>query len=339
MKHTTVYCVILAGGSGTRLWPLSRANKPKQFLSVGSELTLLEQAVARVSLSVPRSNIWVGTTKEYVEKVQECVGGKIGNIVVEPGVRNTGPAILLSCFEIYKKDPDACIVFLPSDPFIPEKDRFVFFLDNAIDYIIKNEKIALLGLKPRYPATGYGYIEYDEHSGKAPFLVKKFHEKPALDIAQQYCKQGNMLWNISMFCGKARVFLEEFKKEASHMFEGVRAYVEGIACYEDVVADSIDYAVMEKSKQVCVFPVDFEWFDVGNVEVFLSLQQGYKPNKSKVVSVDAENNLVNADGKLIALVGVHDLCIVETDDTLLITKRDQAEKVRQVVQKLKTEHL
>jgi len=337
VKYPNVYCVILAGGSGTRLWPLSRASFPKQFLSIYGNQTLLDQAIERVSASVAKENIWIGTTKKHEATVQECVGDRIGKIVVEPGMRNTGPAILLNCFEVYKKNPDAVILFLPSDPFIPTKERFVSFLDRAIEYTCTHDRISLLGLKPLYPATGYGYIEYDNTSRDEviPFIVKKFHEKPVYEVAQRYCSQGNMLWNISMFCAKARVFLEEFEKNAPDIFKAVKEYVEGSGRYEDVRAESIDYAVMEKSKRVSVFPVDFEWCDVGNVEVFLSLQKEYGICRSKKVSVNAHNNLVSVPNKLVALVGVENLCIVETDDALLIASRDQTEKVKQVVQQLK----
>jgi len=337
-----VYSVILAGGSGTRLWPLSRANYPKQFLSVCDEKTLIQQAVDRVSSVIKKENIWIGTTAKHKESVTQQVGDSIGRIVVEPGMRNTGPAILLSCFEIYKKDPDAVIVFLPSDPFIPNKARFVSFLERAIDYTKDHERICLLGLKPQYPATGYGYIEYDnaaQQFDNLPFVVKKFHEKPVLDVALRYCQQGNMLWNISMFCGQAKLFLEEFKKEAPDIFDGVKAFVEGRGRYEDIKAESIDFAVMEKSRKISVFPADFEWCDVGNIEVFLSLQKHYGLPDACTMSVNANNNMVCAPKKFVALVGVENLCVVETDDVLLITKQGEAEKVKRLVQKLKkSEH-
>ena len=338
VKSSHYYCVVLAGGSGTRLWPLSRSDFPKQFLSVCGDLTLIQQAVERISLIIREENIWIGTTAQHEWTVEMQVGDSIGRIVVEPGMRNTGPAILLSCFEIYKKDPDAVIVFLPSDPFIPNKSRFVSFLERAINYAEFHDRICLLGLKPQYPATGYGYIEYEDSmkgSEAIPFEVKSFHEKPVLEVAQRYCSQGNMLWNISMFCAKASVFMQEFKKEAPDIFEGVKAFVEGNGAYEDIRAESIDFAVMEKSKRVSVFPVDFDWCDVGNIEVFLALQKEYGLPDASTMSVSANNNLVHAPKKFVALVGVENLCVVETDDVLLITKQGEAEKVRRLVQKLK----
>lgn len=334
-----VYCVILAGGSGERLWPLSRVRLPKQLLVVGSDRTLLDQAIDRVSGLVPSSNIWVSTTQQHADRIADVVGHRIGNIVIEPGSRNTGPAILYCCMELYKHDPHAVVAFLPADPFIPMNAHFADFLEHALDYVCNHDHIALLGLKPRYPATGYGYIEFDKqaqevsHDGLIP--VKKFHEKPSFQVAQDYIAAGNMLWNAGMFCGKAGVFLEEFEKHAPEMFAGVQAFMQGAGRYEDVISDSIDYAIMEKSNRISVLPVDFPWCDVGNVEVFLSIKEQSQQQASNVVSIDAKGNLVDAPGKLVALVGVEDLCIVDTGDTLLVVKRQEAEKVKQVVKALK----
>jgi len=331
-----VYCIILAGGNGTRLWPLSRADRPKQFLSVGSDRSLLDQTIDRVCSLVPKNNIWISTTAKHKASIEQLVGNRIGRIVVEPGLRNTGPALLLNCFEVYRRDPHATIIFMPADTFIPSKDRCVAFLEHVLDYTASHDRITLLGLKPHYPATEYGYIEYDSALEKstAPFPVATFHEKPTLAVAQRYYQQKNMLWNSGMFCAQVGVFIEEFKKEAPDIFCGVRAYVEGRGQYDQVRAESVDFAVMEKSKRVSVLPVDFAWCDVGTIEAFLLLQQQCGQNKSLVMSVDAQNNLVDVKGKLVALIGVDDLCIVETKDTLLITKKGQAQQVKQIVQQL-----
>ncbi|MFC1841599.1 mannose-1-phosphate guanylyltransferase [Candidatus Dependentiae bacterium] len=336
VKYKNAYFIILAGGSGTRLWPLSRQEKPKQFLEVGEEKTLIDQAIERVSAIAPKENIWISTTKNHEENIKRYVGDKIGHIVVEPGLRNTAPAILLACLELHKKDPDAVVMFLPSDPFIEDKDKFVAYVKSAIEFSMENNHITLFGITPTYPATGYGYIEFDNVNKKdAPYQVLKFHEKPKLEVAKAYVAQDNMVWNICMFCGKVKVFLEEFAKEAPEIFDGVTKYVNGHGDYNDVKSDSIDYAVMEKSKNIFVIPADFPWCDVGNIEVFLTIQKQNMQLDENVVSVDSKNNMVSVKDKLVALVGVDNLCIVETNDTLLITKRNQAEKVRQIVQQLK----
>lgn len=337
MKHKNVYFVILAGGNGTRLWPLSRADKPKQFLEVGEDKTLLEQAITRVSSIVPKENIWISTTAKHATNIQKHVGDRIGNIVVEPGMRNTGPAILLSCLQIHKKNPNAVVMFLPSDPFISDTEKFVNYVKDGILFAASNGGITLFGIQPTYPATGYGYIEFDNvNKHEAPYKVLRFHEKPKLETAKEYIAKDNMVWNICMFCGKTQVFLEEFKIHAPEIFNGVIKFFNNQGDYNDVKSDSIDYAIMEKSDNIFVIPADFPWCDVGNIEVFLKLQKQHAQlNDNNIVKVNSNNNLVSVKDKLVALVGINDLCIVETNDILLITKRDQAEKVRQVVAQLK----
>ncbi|MEX0849118.1 MAG: sugar phosphate nucleotidyltransferase [Candidatus Dependentiae bacterium] len=340
MNKKNLYCVILAGGDGSRLWPLSRQCKPKQLLTLGSDVTLLEQAIDRIAPMTTKDHIWISTTAKHEENIRLSVEHRVGRILVEPGSRNTGPAILLCCMEIHAIDPNAVIVFLPADPFIPKRDweKCRDFLDHAVDHATKHDDIVLLGVEPTYPATGYGYIEFDPQDAleqQAPYKVSRFREKPSFEVAQQYIEQGNKLWNISIFCAQASTFMREFQQEASEMFAGVKNYLDNVGSYEKVVADSIDYAVMERSKHVSVMPVDFSWCDVGNIEVFLSLKQQYNTLDANFIGVDARNNLVDVPGKLVALVGVDDLCVVEVDDALLITKRDAAENVRGIVKLLK----
>lgn len=345
-KEMHVRCVVMAGGSGTRLWPFSRESKPKQLLPMCSDATLLEQALDRITPLASKEHIWISTTVQHEKNITDAVGKRVGRIVAEPGSRNTGPAILLSAMQIYEQDPDAIIIFLPADAFIPQRDakKFTEFLQHAIDHAMHTDEMVLLGVQPTHPATGYGYIEFDkEGRDQSPYLIKHFREKPSLEVAERYVEQGNYLWNISIFCAKASVFVAEFKEHAPQMFAGVDAYIKGQASYSSVVADSIDYAVMEHSKRISVLPVDFSWCDVGNIEVFLSLKQQYNTLDANFIAYDAHRNLVNVPGKLVALVGVDDLCIVEVDDALLIVKREDAENVRYIIKLLKqggyTRHL
>lgn len=341
-KDSHVYCVILAGGVGERLWPLSRQHKPKQLLEIQENQTLLDQAINRVASLVSSKNILISTTKQHEQMIAKMFHGRIGGIIVEPGLRNTGPAILLCCLELYEKDPQAIIAFLPADPFIPINDNLKFnrALEYAIQYVSNNDQMTLLGVRPTYPATGYGYIEFDENAWQAPYRIKKFHEKPNYTTAQKYIQSSSMLWNIGMFCGKASVFINEYKNLDPEMYRGVANYLTGNASFDDVKSDSIDYAIMEKSQRISVLPVNFDWCDVGNVEVFLSIKkQSGALNEDRVIKTESTNNLVDVPKKIVALVGVNDLCIVETDEVLLIIKRDEAEKVRDIVKQLKQKEL
>lgn len=334
-----VYCVILAGGNGERLWPLSRSQLPKQLLAVGGERTLLDQAIDRVTGLVPTTNIVISTTEQHAEHIAYVVGDRVGTIMIEPGSRNTGPAILYCCMEIYRHDPEAVVVFLPADPFIPHEVSFAEILTRAINFASTHDEITLLGVKPSYPATGYGYIEYDQcaqaivNDGLMP--VKKFHEKPTYEAAQKYVAAGTMLWNTGMFCAKASIFLEEYEHHAPAMFTAMKEFMQGIGHYEDIASDSIDYAIMEKSTRISVLPVDFPWCDVGNIEVFLSLKKQVAGQHENIMCIDAADNLVDAPGKLVALVGIDNICIVDTGDVLLIVKKNEAEKVKQIVKLLK----
>ncbi len=333
---TDIYSVVLAGGIGERLWPLSRQGYPKQFLSLGYEHSLLQQSIDRLHHFTPLQNIWAVTSCNHEKITRDLVGEQVGNIVLEPERRNTAAAILNTCFEIAKIDSDAVVMFVPSDPFIPKTayKKFAFYAEEAIQFAREHNRIVLLGVQPTYPATGYGYIEYDSSKASHIKPVSRFHEKPSLTLAQNYIKQPNMLWNISMFCAKVTVFLKEFRNITPVLYEQVKNYVRGIAPYSAIESISVDYAIIEQSNVVSVLPVDFSWCDVGNVQVYLSIEQEFKQLKEPV-QVEAKNNVVHVPNKTVALIGVDDLCVVETDDALLITKRTEAEKVRDVVKQLR----
>lgn len=336
MVNLHCYCVVLAGGGGTRLWPLSRADKPKQFLQLPSGQTLLEHTLDRVSSAVAPEKRWVSTTKAYVPLVQKYLS-EIGNIVVEPSARNTGPSILLSCLHVYAQDPDAIVMFLPADHFIPSAQDFIPAFERAMSYVQDHAQIVLFGLKPHYPATGYGYIEYESalSSIHEPQRVLKFHEKPSSEVAQEYCQRSTMLWNTGMFCARASVFLSEFEQLAPDVYESVVSYYTGQCEYEASRAISFDHLIMEHSQRVSVFPVAFEWLDIGTLEPFLALGKDAGFTPARVVSVDSKDNVVHVGDTLVALVGVENLCVVQAGNTLLIVQRDHMQKVNSVVQRLK----
>lgn len=333
-----VYGVVLAGGIGERLWPYSRQTNPKQFLPVGSEKSLLEQAINRLMGILPQEQLWGVTSELHSEKFKDITRETLGKIIIEPASRNTGPAVLLSCLELYEKDPNAIVIFVPADPYIPEGDYALFqrYVQQAIAFASEHDAIILCGVRPTFPATGYGYIEYVSESEEAPFFsVSRFHEKPSLALAKNYIQQSNMLWNICMFVGKVSVFINEFKHTASDLYQEMLAYKNGECSYNDILSISVDCAVIEKSNNIWVLPVDFSWCDVGNVSILMALKEKVSTSGTPVISIDSHNNLVDVKDKLVALVGVDDLCIVETADALLISRKDEAEKVRSVVAQLK----
>lgn len=333
---TTVYAGIMAGGVGTRLWPLSNKNRPKQLIPFLHNSSLLDQAIERVMpIATTPETIFVVTSCEQELLINNAVGNNIGFIVSEPEGRNTAPALLLGCYRVFQKDPNAVIVFLPADHFIPDVQSFAAIVNQAIAYVTAHNKIALFGLKPRNAATGYGYIQTNPtRHDDVCFSVAKFHEKPTLAVAQEYAHRDDMLWNMGIFVAKVSTFLQEFTTCAPLLDLAMQAYLSGACAYADLENISVDYAVMEKSHNTVVFAADLEWYDVGNVYTFLQLKETYAHDNVAVINVDATGNMAFSKKKFVACIGVDDLCIVETDDALLIVKKDKAELVKQVSVKI-----
>lgn len=339
-SHTrNIYFVILCGGHGTRLWPLSRKNKPKPLLPFLHDTSLLEQTIDRITpLAKNKHHIGVVTTQDQVPPIRKSIGSKIGFGIVEPSPQNTGPAILYSCLEIEKKDPNAVVVFLPADHFVPESEKFCSYIQKAIDHACTHDEIVTLGLMPTHPATGYGYIQAgntrvgdaDVKAGKA-YTVSKFHEKPDLEKAKAYLDQKNMFWNLGIFAGKVDTFLQEYEIHAQEMVVCVATYHQTHQGYDAAPSLSIDHAVMENSENISVIPCDFTWNDVGNLETFLSLQQKYNQEEAKnVITIDGKNNIAQTTKKIVSFIGVDNLCVIEDKDVLIIARRDQVEKVKEV---------
>lgn len=328
------YCVALSGGSGGRLFPLSRINNPKQFLSINGNQTLLEDTLDRLS-SIPNvKNFWISTTEHYKNKVKDCVGNRVQMIVAEPSCNNTGPAILLTCLLIAQEDPNAVIAFSPTDHYIGNTKKFAKAMATSMHYAAHSDAIVLLGVQPTRPATGYGYIAFDKNkieNNIAPVL--SFHEKPNLATAEEFLHAENFLWNVGIFCASAKTFIEAFKKYASDLYDGMIKYLTDQREYETLPKESFDYAVLEKYPKIFVHPVSFEWSDIGDMKTFLTFQQCQQTNNT-IIKINANENLVSHKKKLVALVDVDELCVVDTDDILLIIPQKSVNRIREVIAKL-----
>ena len=336
MNH--VYIGILAGGSGERLWPLSRANKPKQLIPFVNQKSLLEQTIERVldNELVSQENIFLVTSAAQSDLIDASLKARLGFILAEPAPRNTAPAILFACQTLIARDPLAVVVFLPADHYIPDTKAFNVSLTQMIQHAGQHKELVLLGLKPRYAATGFGYIQISpQQQPDGAVRVVKFHEKPNAKIADFYLHQQDFLWNLGIFAGQVKVFLDECITYALDLFVGMERYLAGNLAYEELPRISVDYAVIEKSSRLAVFSGAFEWHDIGNLQSFLSVQAQYSKTPNNVLSLYAHDNLASVNKKIVAFIGVSNICVVETDDALLIVNKDNIEEVRDILPAVK----
>ncbi|MBS1987803.1 mannose-1-phosphate guanylyltransferase [Candidatus Dependentiae bacterium] len=336
IKKLKTYFVILAGGSGARLWPLSSPDRPKQLIPFLNETSLLEQTVDRITpLTQGPEDIIVVTHERYEDAVMQVVGDSVGAVFAEPASRNTAPALMAVLAYLAELEDDALVVVLPSDHFIPDTGKFLTECLNALDIIADQESLAIFGAQPTFSATGYGYIQGEQQVKSGFVKVTKFHEKPDQKTAQVYLDQGNYFWNMGIIMGKLSSFLQEYEQHAPDLYHALMLEQDIATAYEKIASISLDVAVLEKSKNVIVFPWTSAWHDVGNMQTFLELEQRYGSSKSsRVITVDSLNNIICSSKKIVACVGVSDICLVETDDTLLIVAKKDIELVKKVVEQL-----
>jgi len=339
--------IILAGGSGTRLFPLSRQKFPKQFLKFSDNETLLQKTVNRNLKAVKNpENIVIITNNDYQFHVKNQLKDilKKYHIILEPVGRNTAPAIALAVKYLIDKlnTPEDEILFIsPSDHIISPEDRFIDYIQKA-ENLAKKGYIATFGINPNKPETGYGYIEIDRENkiDDNAFKVKKFHEKPNLEMAQKYLLSGNFYWNSGMFAFSIKTILEELQKYMPTIYDLINSgnYEEVVMNFENMPDISIDYAVMEKTDKAVVLPIDIIWSDVGSwdsVYEVLDKDENQNIKIGNILDIDTKNSLIMTDQRLAITVGVEDLIVVETPDVVLIAKRGEGQKIKDVVQILK----
>ena len=351
--------LILSGGSGTRLWPVSRRNLPKQFLSLSGDGTLFQQTVARTQKlpDVTAPIVVASEDHRFLAADQLLEAGVSGaTILLEPVARNTAPAIALGALKAVERDPQALLLVLPADHLIGDTGSFVAAVQQALP-AARDGWLVTFGIRPDRPETGFGYIRRAESIGGAAFRVERFVEKPDLATAEGYVKDGGYDWNSGMFLFKAARYLEELGQHAPEMLEAVRkAYATGhgdldfvrvdAEAFAKVPDNSIDYAVMEKTSRAAVIPVSCAWSDIGSWSaLWLSGQHDEQGNQREgdTLTVNTRNSLLRShDRHMIATVGVDDLIVVSTPDATLVAHRDAAQDVKKVVDQLKasgrTEH-
>lgn len=325
-KRATVTNIILCGGSGTRLWPLSRTLMPKQFVKLFDDRSLFQLTVQR-NEKLCSQQLIVSNSEQYflaLDQLEE-LGKSNNSYLLEPVGRNTAPAIALACMTL---DSEEIVFVTPSDHLIKDQDAYNGVVRRAKE-LAQQDFLVTFGIKPSYPETGFGYIEAMGEE------VRSFKEKPDEKTALEYIAQGNYYWNSGMFCFKAGVFLEELKKYSPAIFETSTQALQGATRdqmirvkHDDMMCipeDSIDYAVMEKSDKVRVVPSDIQWSDVGSFDALAN----ELPN-------DSDNNLILSH-KRTEIIDLSDIIVVDTEDALLISRKGSTQKVKEVVAKLKSE--
>ncbi len=356
MTQKRNFCaVIMAGGRGTRFWPLSREKRPKQFLRLIGDKTMIEQTVGRILPLFRRSAIYTisdGALARLVRRLVPAVPPE--NVIVEPQAKNTAASLILATAKIYLKNEKSVVAVLCADHMILNRKLFLRKLAAAAEAATTEEAIFTFGIPPSYPATGYGYLQISRQRAKNLFGVRfypvlKFKEKPALEQAKQFLADGQHFWNSGMFLWRADVFARKLERYAPEFYSYWERVVHGLrkkdgrsirAVFEEIPATSIDYALMEKAEGVLMSKGDFGWSDVGSWSSLADIWR--KDSAGNVISgeslvVDSSGCILygHGSGKLTALVGLKDIIIVDTRDALLVCKKDQDQKVREVIEALK----
>jgi mannose-1-phosphate guanylyltransferase len=353
MKHT--YAVIMAGGGGTRLWPVSRRKHPKHVLPLLGEETLLQSTLRRMEGLVPAERILVVTTAEQAVQLQaQAPGIPSGNFLLEPQPRGTASVVGMAAAILAKRDPDAVMLVLPSDHFIRNRDLFQLVMRVAVQ-VAQEGYLVTLGIKPTFPSTGYGYIQQGEALEKKfdypVYKVVRFTEKPDEKKARKMLSGGDHSWNSGMFIWRADRILDEFHRLMPELASALKKIGAAWATadqktvleseWQQLKEATIDYGVMEHARHVAVLPAGgLEWSDVGSwdslFDVLLPDGDGNVVVNSDLLPLETHNTLVySAEKKLVVTIGVDDLIIIDSGDALLVCHRDQAQQVRQAIENLK----
>ena len=348
MKTTAL---IMAGGKGERFWPRSRVSLPKQFLSLTDDgKTMIQLTVERIRPLVDLEDVYIATNKNYKELVkQQLPGLPEENILCEPIGRNTAPCIGLGAVHAAAKYEDAVMIVLPSDHLIKSNEIFAETFQEACSIAQKGENLVTVGITPNYPETGYGYIKYDkEKQDGAAYAVAQFVEKPDLDTAKGYLKDGTYLWNSGMFTWRVSTILNCFQQYMPSTYEGLMKIQAAVGTVqEDAVLEaefpklesqSVDYGIMEKASNIYILPGNFGWDDVGSWLAVGRIKKNDEKNNvvnGNVVTVNTENCVIEGGDKLIATVGLRNMIVVDTPDATLISTKENAGEIKKVLAALR----
>ncbi len=348
-----IRAVIMAGGIGTRFWPLSREKKPKQFLPIISEKAMIEETILRLSPLVPPSRIYTIANFHQTQAIKKLLTSvPKENLLVEPKGKNTAPSLILATAAVYLQNPNAVVAALPSDHLIKDTERFLKKLKAGAQAALDGDHLVTFGIPPSCPATGYGYIQFSrkhvtEISEETFYAVDRFKEKPSHEQAKEFLGEGNFFWNSGMFIWQAKVLPEKLKQYAQDLYPYWEKMIEALkssdesglsSIFEDIPSISIDYALMEKVRPVWMCEGDFGWSDIGAWSSLADI--GTRDShgntlRGESIVLDSENCLLYNPDKLTALVGLRDLIVVDTKDALLICRKDMDQKVKDIIEQIK----
>jgi mannose-1-phosphate guanylyltransferase len=346
------YAILMAGGVGSRFWPVSTQDFPKQFHDMlGTGDTLIQKTFHRLAHLIPKENIFILTNEHYNDLVFEQLPEVTKRqVVLEPAMRNTAPCILYASLKIQKENPDALIIVAPSDHWIEDEATFSKNVQQSFDFCAKNDALMTLGIQPTFPNTGYGYIEFDNASNKTIKSVNQFREKPDYETAKEFIAQGNFLWNAGIFMWSVKSVVEAFQNNQPRLYD---LFKKGISSYNtknesDFIKEnypkaenvSVDYAIMETSKNVYVIAAEFDWNDLGTwgslYDKLDKTENGNAVVNARTLVEDATGNMIRAKkDKVVVVDGLNDYIIVDKDEVLLIYPKSKEQDIKKVLQKVK----
>jgi Mannose-1-phosphate guanylyltransferase len=348
-----IFSVILAGGGGTRFWPLSRQSMPKQLLNLSGRDVMINETLRRCEGVIPFENTYIVTNQTQLDPMRKLLtdGVPRENILVEPMPRNTAPCVLYAALRICREFGDCVLCVFPSDHYIEEEERFRAVLRNAAEAAQTQDTILTIGIETRYPSTGYGYIKKAGNPDRfSAYAVERFEEKPDAEKAEAFCKSADYFWNSGMFVFKASVIIEAFKRYLPKYYGRMLPLINHMSPYEEantlktvyqaLEPISLDYGIMERADNLAVIPGDFGWSDLGSWDALGSVlppDENDNLIKAEHVCVDTSDCIIYGDKKLIATVGLSNVVIVDSRNAILVCDKEKAQDVRKVVEKLKVQ--
>ena len=353
LKNKDTYVAIMAGGIGSRFWPLSRVNYPKQFLDIlGTGRTLIQQTFDRFIKLVPLENIYVVTANEYLDITREQLPQlPKENIIGEPFRKNTAPCIAYISFKLHQMNPESSLIVAPADHLILNEGRFLEVCNEALHFVNNANALITIGIQPSYPNTGYGYIQHDGvEANHDVYKVKTFTEKPNKELAKTFIASGDLLWNSGIFVWQVKRGIEAFHKHMPEMYELFSAEEEKLntdeerqiieTIYPQCTSISIDFGVMEKANNVYVIPAAFGWSDLGTWNsAWENMEKDYLENAvagKNVIVFDTTKCVIHVpDDKLVVLQGLDDFIITDTKDVLLICHKEKEQEIKEYVAEVK----